>query len=233
MPGPCWHRAQAQQSPILVSGQRPLGQRQEALVEGTLPSGSSDQRIFQEAAVSIFLTFREFFFSLQESVAKHDPLPPPDDPHTQSSKASCVWPLSALVGPDAPPWPLDSPARMHPLPRRVGLWVSEPTDILEAQHLGICPKYVLFFLPLQVSSASFKAQPLSHPPPRILTKPMIGLTEAVTKLRNTSSESATDTLLLPWASRCNPMALSLLSSCLGNSVSLMHLSCSSWATFKY
>lgn len=137
-------------------------------------------------------------------MAKHDPLPPPGDPHTQGSKASCVLPLSALVGPDAPLWPLDSPAGMHPLPRQVGLWVSEPTDILEPQHLGICPKYVLFFLPLQVSSASFKAQPLSHPPPRILTKPTIGLTEAVTKLRNTSSESATDTLLLPGLPAATP-----------------------------
>lgn len=52
-----------------------------------------------------------------------------------------------------------------------------------------------------------RAQALSHPQARILTKPRIGLTEAVTKLRNASSETATDTWLLAGLLEATPWQL--------------------------
>lgn len=103
----------------------------------------------------------------------------------------------------------------HPIPRTSRTLSSEPTDLLEPQPLGICPKRRLFSLVLQVDFALRKGSTPPHFPAGIPTECRTGFTETVAN--GTQAPRAPWTHCLSRASGCFPTAVLLLPFCPGNS----------------
>lgn len=160
----------------------------------------------QEATASVSQTLKEFS-SL--SLRKHDyidPFPPLDAPYPRSGKAA-VFAIGCTH------LALDSAAGTHPshlIPRTSRTLSSEPTDLLEPQPLGICPKRRLFSLVLQVDFALPKGSTPPHFPAGIPTECRTGFTETVA--------NGTQAPKAPWT-HCLSLGFWLLSH--GSSPSLL------------